>query len=629
MSHARPEGADKARVALRIMATSDVHATLLDYDYSKDKATALGSLARAATVIEEARVDGPTTLVFDNGDFLEGAAIADPHEGGAGVGVDNPVVAAMNRLGYDAIGLGNHEFNLPAEHVQAALQALEAPVLCANLHLSRDQDATVYADLWQPHVVLTRTVTDQCGRAHEIRIGVFSVLPPQVVAWDALRISGRLVAEDMMVAARRQVAELRRQGADVVVALAHSGIRDDGLAEETENVAVPLAGLDGVDAVVAGHVHRVFPSLSFGMSEAVDPVRGTLHGTPAVMPGVYATHVGQIDLALVLDRDGWRVTDHEVQVHDLRAEAGAAPVEAPVVVSSVEGAHQQTLRYMRRTIGEVAGPVTSYFSMVKDDCASRLVAEAKLAFAQTALAGTGLETMPLIASVAPLKCGGRAGPYHYVDVARGAVSARMIADIQPYSNHVSVIRTCGRDVVEWLEKGCAVYNQLFAGEEGQFLYDRDTPTYNREAIYGLSYTVDLSYPARYAMDGSLINPQARRVGNICWRGVQIAPEQEFLLVTNDYRGGGGGNFPAVSQGHVVEIAPARVRDVLAQHIAESSGKRDASLATWRLHAMPGVKALFDTGPGAATYVGLAALPMRALGEVDGGFTRFELNMGQL
>ena len=105
-------------------------------------------MARAASVIAAARAEVPATLVFDNGDFLEGAAIADPYEGGAGVGADNPVVAAMNALGYDAIGLGNHEFNMPAEDVQAALKALRSPVLCANLHLSRDRDASVYADLW-------------------------------------------------------------------------------------------------------------------------------------------------------------------------------------------------------------------------------------------------------------------------------------------------------------------------------------------------------------------------------------------------------------------------------------------------------------------------------------------------
>jgi len=627
VSHARPKGSDKARVALRIMATSDVHATLLDYDYSKDRATAFGSLARAATVIEQARVDGPTTLVFDNGDFLEGAAIADPYEGGAGVGVDNPVVVAMNRLGYDAIGLGNHEFNMPAENVQAALQALEAPVLCANLHVSRGQDAAVYANLWESHVVLTRSLVDQHGQDHDLRIGVFSVLPPQVVTWDAMRIVGRLVAEDILSAAKRQVAELRSQGVDVVVALAHTGIGELERAEQTENVAAPLAGLSGVDAVVAGHVHRVFPSPSFGVTDSIDPLRGTLHGTPVIMPGRYANHVGQIDLSLQLGCDGWQVVGHQVQVHDLSGDA--APVESPAIVSAVEGAHHQTLRYMRRTIGALAEPVTSYFSMVKDDCASRVVAEAKLAFARRALAGSGLETMPLIASIAPLKCGGRAGLSHYVDVTPGAVSARVIADMQPYSNHVSIVQTCGRDVVEWLEKGCAVYNQLFAGGQGQFLYDRDALTYNREAIYGLSYTVDLSQPARYGMDGSLINPQARRVGNICWRGVQIAPEQEFLLVTNDYRGGGGGNFPAISQGHVLEIAPTRVRDVLAQHIAETSGRRDETLATWRLQAIPGVKAMFDTGPGAVTYLDLVTLPIRGLGEVDGGFARFELDMTQL
>jgi len=129
-----------------------------------------------------------------------------------------------------------------------------------------------------------------------------------------------------------------------------------------------------------------------------------------VMPGVYATHVGQIDLALRRTTVGWQVESHQAQVHDLRDGSGVAPIEAPVVVSAVGVAHDRTLAHMRRTIGKVTGPVTSYFSMVKDDCASRLVAEAKLAFARRELVGSGLENMPLIASVAPLKvwraCGG-------------------------------------------------------------------------------------------------------------------------------------------------------------------------------------------------------------------------------
>ncbi len=629
MSNTRLKGSEGARVALRIMATSDVHATLLDYDYSKDCATEFGSLARAATVIEAARQDGVATLVFDNGDFLEGAAIADPYEGGAGAGAANPVVTALNALRYDAIGLGNHEFNMPAEDVRAALLALDAPVLCANLHPSRDHNTSVYAGLWQPNLLLNVATQDERGRAQMVHVGVFSVLPPQVVAWDALRIAGRLIAEGMLAAARRQVADLKRQGADVIVALAHSGIQEVTSGEEAENVSVPLAELDGVDAIVAGHVHRVFPSPSFGSSGAIDPVAGTLHGKPAVMPGVYATHVGQIDLELVCSDAKWQVEGHRVQVHDLRSENDTAPVEAPFLISAVGQAHKQTLTHMRRTIGQVVGPVTSYFSMVKDDCASRLVAEAKLAYVRGELAGRALEFMPLIASVAPLKCGGRAGPFHYVDVPSGAVSARVIADMQPYSNHISVVQTCGRDVVEWLEKGCAVYNQLLPLGEAQFLYDRDTPTYNREAIYGLSYAVDLSQPARYAMDGSLINPQARRVNNICWRGVQIAPEQEFLLVTNDYRGGGGGNFPAIGQGRAVEMAPARVRDVLAWHIAETSGQRDMKLETWHLHRLEGVRAVFDTGPGAAAFQEMSSLPMRSLGEVPGGFDRYELDMARL
>lgn len=629
MSEEHLEGTNDTRVMLRIMATSDVHATLLDYDYAKDRATRLGSLARAATVIEAARAECGATLVVDNGDFLQGAAIADPDHD-EGVGVVNPVIAAMNAVKYDVVGLGNHEFNVPPQQLRRALLAAEFEVLCANLRLSRAVDSKVYAGLWKAKTIVPQKVRAPNGDEHEIQVGFFSVLPPQVVEWDKLRIQGRLLAEDMMLVALRQIADLQQAGADVIVALVHSGIAEGASQQSPESGALQIAALDGVDAVIGGHVHSVFPGESFAASVAVDPEAGTLHAVPAVMTGVYATHVGQIDLTLQQSEGRWSVCDQQVSIHDLTENGEAEPPEEAInVCAAVAEGHAKTLKRMRSKIGEVIAPVTSYFSMVRDDCASRLVAEAKLAFVREALRGSGLEHTPLLASVAPLKCGGRAGPFHYVDVPPGDVSTRVIADMQPYSNHISVVKLKGRDVAEWLEKGCAVYNQLVPGIDGQFLHDIDAPTYNREAIYGLSYLVDLSQPARYAMDGTLINPKARRVIDLAWRGIQIAPEQDFLLATNDYRGGGGGNFPVAAGAQVVPIPAARVRDVLADHIAATSGRRDPLADTWRLRPLADVTAFFDTGPGAAAYSEYAKLPARSVGKVAGGFERYALDLGKL
>ncbi|CUH52401.1 bifunctional 2',3'-cyclic-nucleotide 2'-phosphodiesterase/3'-nucleotidase [Shimia marina] len=620
---------DVRRVQVRVLATSDIHATLLDYDYTKDRATAFGSLARVASRVKALRSQSVATLLFDNGDFLQGAAIAD------GVSEDrdtvkvSPVIQAMNHLKYDAVGLGNHEFNIPASELRSALGQARFPVLCANLHASAAAGHEVYEGLWHATSLLSREVSDQLGETHILKIGVVSVLPPQVVAWDKLRIQGRLIAEDMTSAVRKNVADLKERGADVVVALAHTGVSEVDGHGSAENAGLRIAGVDGVDAVVCGHVHRVFPSAQYGMFDEVDPHAGTLSGTPAVMPGAHGSHLGQIDLTLHQTPDGWRVTGSQVEVHGLNGDTEMQPVEDPLFQAVIAKAHKATLARMRRGVGALLEPATSYFAMVKDDCASRLVAEAKIAYVQEALSGTRLSRVPILASVAPLKCGGRGGPAHYVDVAAGEVSVRAVSDMQPYSNHISVVEVAGRDVVEWLEKACSLYNQLRPEELSQSLFDSDAATYNREAIYGLSYTVDLSKPARYASDGSLINPQSRRISNVSLKGIQISPDQAFLLVTNDYRGGGGGNFLSLDQAKEINVPPIRVRDVLTRHIARTSGRQNRALETWRFKPLAQTAAVFETGPGAAAYLEDAGLPLVFLGPGERGFDRYRMDFAAL
>ncbi|MFY0617317.1 bifunctional 2',3'-cyclic-nucleotide 2'-phosphodiesterase/3'-nucleotidase [Shimia sp.] len=616
----------KRQVSLRLLATSDVHATLMDYDYAKDHRTLNGSLARAATKIAELRADGNATLLFDNGDFLQGAAIAGGEGEAPPIAKKNPVIAAMNHLAYDAVGLGNHEFNLPAEDLQGILKQAKFPILCANLHISTVSDSAVYDALWQPSILLRVSSEDQFGTPHNLCVGVISVLPPQVVSWDKLRIKGRLRGEDMSVAVRRQVTRLQQRGVDVIVVLAHSGISEHEGHGSAENVALRLSELDGVSAVVCGHVHRVFPGPSYASQKGIDPVNGTLSGKPAVMPGAHGSHLGQIDLTLVKQAARWEVIDAQSKVHAL---GGMDPIpEDDAMCAVVESSHVATIARMRRKLGHLPWPVTSYFAMVEDDHASRLVAEAKVAFVREAIAGTALAAYPVLASVAPLKCGGRAGPAHYVDVPSGEMSARVVEDIQPYSNHICLYDVSGSHVMEWLEKGFSVYNQMRVGVQGQFLHDRDAPTYNREAIYGLSYLVDLSQPARYGLDGEVSNPQARRIADVTWRGAPIAPDQRFLLATNDYRGGGGGNFPMIQTADEIDVGSASVRDILEQHIARTTAEQEQKLDTWKMKSLANTTAFFETGPGAGAYLKRGGMPIDRVGPAVGGFERYQLRFSE-
>lgn len=629
MSKRNHEITEQPHVSLCLLATTDLHATLLDYDYTKDHRTSAGSLARAASKVSTLRKKNRATLLLDNGDFLQGAAIADVGHAAQKAPIVNPVISAMNLLEYDAVGLGNHEFNLPAEDLRAALKGATFPILCANLHLSQAPGAEIYQDLWRAGLILPVAAEDQFGGKHQLKVGVFSVLPPQVVGWGRLRIHDRLVGEDMVAAAKKQVRFLCDQGADLVVALAHSGIAEQNEKSSEENVALKIACLDGVDAVISGHVHRVFPGQNHGYLSGADAARGTLCGKPAVMPGAHGSHLGQIDLTLVRGEAGWMVSGSKVAVHALAGPSERAEAEDRRVQDLVAQAHEDAVARARLPIGRLVGPVTSYFSMIKDDCASRLVAEAKIAFVQRAVIGTEFERLPVLASVAPLKCGGRAGPTNYVDVPAGDVSLRNVDDIQPYANHVKVVEVAGRDVAEWLEKGFSVYNQLFPDRPDQFLYDPDAPTYNRETIYGLTYRVDLSKPARYAPDGELRDLSARRICNICCRGLQIGPDQRFLLVTNDYRGGGGGKFPGMGYARELPVRHARVRDLLRHHITLNSGRKETDLGSWQFKRLEGVKALFDTGPGAVRYLGIANMPIEPVAFAKGGFDRYRIDFGAL
>ncbi|MDO9525979.1 MAG: metallophosphoesterase, partial [Gemmobacter sp.] len=332
---------------LRILATSDLHAHVVPHDYYTDRSAEGVGLAHTARLIEILRGSATNSILLDNGDFLQGSAMGD-YAAEAGVN-PHPIIAAMNYLDYDVVALGNHELNYGLPFLRQALAAAQFPVVSANL-MTADGQATLFAR----EALLDRVLRDQDGRDWPIRIGVIGFLPPQVVAWDRLHLADKATATGIVEAARGLVPVLRAAGADVVIALCHSGIGDGSDDPDSEDAGLALARVPGIDAMITGHTHQVFPGPDFADQPLADCVKGQLAGIPACMPGSAGSHVGVIDLALRRTAGGWQVESGTARAAPV-TEASYLP-PCPGILRLMDVHHRGTRAHLSRTVGLIERP---------------------------------------------------------------------------------------------------------------------------------------------------------------------------------------------------------------------------------------------------------------------------------
>ena len=221
----------------------------------------------------------------------------------------HPVMKGMNLLGYECSTLGNHEFNYGLSFLDKVLAGANFPFVCANLIRGTELAANPRDDklYLKPYVILDKKIKDGSGAEQPIKIGVIGFVPPQIMMWDAKNLEGNVRTRDIVEAAKAWVPEIKEKGADIVIALSHSGI-DVKQGDMMENASFFVAGVDGIDAVFTGHQHLVFPGKKdFQELDGVDTKNGTLAGKPAVMGGFWGSHMGLIDLLLESDGGKWRV----------------------------------------------------------------------------------------------------------------------------------------------------------------------------------------------------------------------------------------------------------------------------------------------------------------------------------
>ncbi|QFS81590.1 Trifunctional nucleotide phosphoesterase protein YfkN precursor [Roseivivax sp. THAF40] len=570
---------------LRILAITDLHAHLMDFDYSRDQRAPGTGLVSLADRIAQARREAPNTLLLDNGDTFQGSALgealiaerrerdhkAEPH----------PIVAALSAVGVDAAVPGNHDFNFGIEVLQDLVRQAAYPFVLTNLVARRGATPGEDCALFPTTLLMPRRISDAEGREHDLKIGIIGLVPPQTLCWDEDHLRGQAEIREAREAAQYWAQDLRLKGADLVIALCHGGLGDPAPSPGAEDVARCIARLPGIDAVVAGHRHEV---------GAEDAQEGA---APIVSAGSHGSHLGQIDLHLTQDpaRPGWHIAASATALWPATASPGPAAQE---IIRIAAPAHARIRACMTEAIGQTDIPLHSYFAGVLPAAAAELIAEAQADAVRAGLADSAYADLPVLSSAALYKTGGALGFEAYTDIPAGPILRRHLHDLYPFPNTLAAMRTDGRGIRDWLEHAARIYAERAQDRSAAPLFAPQAVGYEFDIVHGIEFEIDLEQPV------------GARIGELkLATGAPLRDETPVILATTNYRVSGSGGYPILD---VVYRSQRLVRDIMAAHVAKRGRITAGPRPSWRLVGRAGTERYFTTTTEARKY--LPQTPLR-------------------
>lgn len=643
-----------ATATLAVLETTDLHFNVRSYDYFKLADDPSYGFERTATLVRQARQEFANTLLVDNGDTIQGTALADYEAVVKTIPCSQQLsmYKAMGALGFDVGTLGNHEFNyglpflnqvlgggMDVEGVDAAQKCAGArfPMVLANVYSSKTRQPLV-----QPYTLIEKTLvatgTDGKEVKLPIKVGVIGFTTPGIMNWDKRYLDGKVYTEGAVESATKYVPELRAKGADIVVALLHGGLDASAYTPTMENPGLYLSKVAGIDAMVMGHQHSVFPDSAATPAYSqtgVDNKAGTINGVPAVMASSWGKALGVISLRMKWDGKAWSV-DKSASKSELRniqtgkdAAGKAVYVNAdPAIAPLVESQHQATIGYVKTPIGSTDFRMSTLFADVGDPGAIQIVNQAQQAYVSTYIQANlpQYAQLPVLSVSAPFKSGFQGGA-DYTDVAAGPLAIFNAADLYLYPNTVYAVKVNGADIKNWLEAAARRFNQIDPAKTAEQQLISTFPGYN--------FDMFTSPDVQYEID--VTQATGSRIKNLTYKGQPINTAQEFVIATNNYRATSGKSFIDKLDGSgTIWASPDANRDVVIDFIRKNpvvTRTANGAARSWRFtKATTAGPVVFSSGANAlpvAQAAGLANVSLLAADDGSGkGTSKYQIDLSK-
>jgi 2',3'-cyclic-nucleotide 2'-phosphodiesterase/3'-nucleotidase len=556
------KGGREKRYSLTVMGTTDLHGNVFNWDYFKDaeysdaKGNAKG-LARISTLVDQVREEKGrcNTLLLDAGDTIQGTPLTyyyakvDPitAEGGP----VHPMAQAMNAIGYDAVALGNHEFNYGIETLRKFEEQCDFPLLGANA-----VDAKTLRPAFPPYFMKTFPVKG----ARPVKVAVLGLTNPGIAIWDKAYVQGRLAFPGLEEQAAKWVPKLKSMGADVVIVSAHSGSSGTSSYGDqlpyVENAAANVARLvPDIDAILVGHAHVEIPELK---------VVNEKTGKTVVLsePLCYAERLSLFDIDLVFRKGRWVVESVAASLRNSNTVA-----DDPEISKLLDDEHARVVEYVNQVVGTATETLTTVDARYKDAPIIDLITKVQEDVVRAALAGTEYASLPVISQASPFS--------RTSEIPAGEVTIRDLSSLYVYDNTLVAKLMTGAQLKAYLEYSAEYFVQTPVGavvDVEKLTNANNRPDYNYDYVSGLSYEIDIARPA-----GS-------RIRNLTYGGGALDDAQKFVFAVNNYRANGGGAFPHVASAQELWSESTEIRTRIAEWVTAKGvlDPKDFASVDWKL-----------------------------------------------
>jgi 2',3'-cyclic-nucleotide 2'-phosphodiesterase/3'-nucleotidase len=552
------QGGGATTYRLTVLGTSDTHGNVYNWDYYRDaeyddSAHNDVGVAKLAALVNKLRAEatGPV-LVLDAGDTIQGTPLATYYakqEPITATGEKHPMARAMNVLHYDAVTLGNHEFNYGLPLLNLWIRQLGFPALAANAISVRTGRPA-----FTPYIIKKVSL----GRhAPTLRVGILGLTNPGSAIWDRANVEGKIEFTDMIASAAKWVPIMRARGADIVLISAHggdSGTSSYGPELPIENPTALIAEqVPGIDAILFGHAHREVPQRF---------VTNLKTGEQVLLsePSRWGQRLTKMDFDITRVKGQWKITTKAA------TSLNTNTVEAdPKVLAVVKKQHDKTVAYVNQVVAASTVELSAATSRYEDTPILDYINRVQTDIVTAALAGTAHASLPVLSIAAPFS---RTAVFP-----QGDVKIKDVAGLYIYDNTLEAVVLTGAEVKAYLEYSAKFFltHAVGAPVDPATISDPAVPDYNYDVLSGVDYDIDISKPV-----GS-------RITRLRIAGADVAADAQFVVAVNNYRRSGGGSFPGIVKTQVYN-EQQEIRQLLIDW-AQAKGRIDPAdfyVKNWQL-----------------------------------------------